>query len=66
MSTDDGVLVIGGAIGGTPYETSIVAEYKDGSWSSIGNLARVRRYHKAIKSGSDIMILGGKEEDAST
>ena len=58
--------MIGGAIAGNPYETSIVAEYKDGSWSSIGNLARVRRYHRAIKSGSDIMILGGTERGPST
>ena len=61
VSTKDSVLVIGGATNGTPYQISIVAEYKDGSWGNIGNLARNRHNHKAIRSGSNIMILGGRE-----
>ena len=61
VSTDDGVLVIGGATDGSPYQISTVAEYKDGSWRNIGNLARNRFYHKSIKLGSNIMILGGTE-----
>ena len=61
VSTDDSVLVIGGATVGYPYELSIVAEYKDQRWSNIGNLARPRHNHRAIKFGSNIMILGGNE-----
>ena len=59
VSTDDAVLVIGGTTNGTPFELSIVAEYKDQRWSNIGNLARARTNHRAIKFGSNIMILGG-------
>ena len=56
VSTDDAVLVIGG------YDSdfsSVVAEYKDGSWNNIGNLGRASAHHKTMRSGSDILILGG-------
>lgn len=58
VSTDDAVLVIGGDLGSGRF-TSIVAEYKDGSWNDIGNLARPTAQHKAMRSGSNILILGG-------
>ena len=57
VSTDDAVLVIGGNYGGG--FSSIVAEYKDGSWNHIGNLGRPTAHHRAMRSGSDILILGG-------
>ena len=66
VSTDDSVLIIGGATGGSgtiAYELSVVAEYKDGSWSNIGNLARPRHNFRATKFGSKIMILGGNENN---
>ena len=56
VSTDDAVLVIGG------YHSdfsSVVAEYKDGSWKNIANLGRPTAQHRAMISGSNIMILGG-------
>ena len=58
VSTDDGVLVIGGDQGSLTW-TSVVAEYKDESWTNIGNLARPTAQHKAMRSGSNILILGG-------
>ena len=66
VSTDDGVLVIGGSMEGPwtggPYATATVAEYKDGNWSNIGNLSRSRHNHRAFKSGSEIMIISGNDE----
>lgn len=61
ISTDDSVLVIGGEQGaGYSYTfSSVVAEYKDGSWNNIGNLARPTAHHRAMRSGSNILILGG-------
>ena len=64
VSTDDAVLVIGGdfgrpADGGLGSMSSIVAEYKDGRWNNIGNLGRPTSQHKAMRSGSNILILGG-------
>ena len=46
-------------------ESTTIAEYRDGSWSNIGNLLRKRGYHSAIKSGSDIMVIGGMEQGAT-
>ena len=65
VSTDQGVLVIGGRDHGPEHETTIVAEFRDGNWNNIGNLARKRAYHNAIKSGSEIMVIGGVERDAT-
>ena len=58
VSTDDAVLVIGGDFGSGSI-TSIVAEYKDGSWSNIGNLGQPTGALRAMRSGSNILILGG-------
>ena len=61
VSTDDSVLVIGGYLGrlNGDGDTSAVVEFKDGNWNIIGNLALARHGHRAIKLGSEIMILGG-------
>ena len=62
VSTEDSVLVTGGFLTTTSrtYDvTSAVVEFKDGNWNIIGNLAHSRGYHRAIKFGSEIMILGG-------
>ena len=66
VSTDQGVLVIGGRDDGPEWETSVVAEYRDGKWNNIGNLARKRGYHQAIKSGSEVMVIGGVERGSPT
>ena len=63
VSTDDAVLIIGGQ---HSVFSSIVAEYKDGRWNNIGNMARPTAGHiRAIRSGSNIMLLGGMWEDNS-
>ena len=58
-STNESVLIIGGFTGGFPYYTSTIAEYKDGSWKNVGNLAQARYGHGAITSGSITMVVGG-------
>ena len=58
-STDESVLIIGGATLSAPGYLSIIAEYKNGSWKNIGNLAQARDSHGAITSGSVTMIVGG-------
>ena len=63
-STDESVLIIGG---GTYDDIiSIIAEYKNGSWKNIGNLAQARDSHGAITSGSVTMILGGYSRSGSS
>jgi len=60
-STSDSVLIIGGYDNyyGSPSYTSTIAEYKDGNWKNVGNLAQARHGHGAIKSGSITMVVGG-------
>ena len=61
-STDESVFVIGGYNGtpnGSNTYTSTIAEYKNGGWKSVGNLAQARHYHGAIASGSITMVVGG-------
>ena len=62
-STDESVLIIGGFTGyggnGSPNIISTIAEYKNGSWKNIGNLAQARYVHGAITSGSVTMIVDG-------
>ena len=63
-STIDSVLIIGGydnyygPSDGQSY-TSTIAEYKDGNWKNVGNLAQARHGHGAITSGSITMVVGG-------
>ena len=57
--------MIGGRDDGPESETTIIAEYRDGNWNNIGNLLRKRGYHSAIKSGSDVMVIGGLERGAT-
>ena len=56
-STSESVLIIGGYTSEFPY-TSTIAEYKDGNWKNIGNLAQAR-HHVAITSGPITMVVGG-------
>ena len=59
-STDESVFIIGGLHnGGSITRSSIIAEYKDGSWKNVGNLAQARNTHSAINFGSAIMVVGG-------
>ena len=57
--TDESVLIIGGYTGGSPRYISTIAEYKDGNWKNVGNLAQARYGHGAITSGSVTMVVGG-------
>ena len=65
-STDESVLIIGGYTGGSPRYSSTIAEYKDGNWKNIGNLAQARAGHGAITSGSVTMVAGGESNDYSS
>ena len=65
-STSESVLIIGGYTNGSPFYTSTIAEYKDGSWKNIGNLAQARRAHGAITSGSITMVVGGIPNSGTT
>ena len=58
-STNESVLIIGGFTGGSPSYTSTIAEYKDGNWEKVGDLAQARHSHGAITSGSVTMVIGG-------
>ena len=58
-STSDSVLIIGGYTNGLPSRTSTIAEFSDGNWKNVGNLAQARRLHGAVTSGSIIMVVGG-------
>ena len=67
-STDESVFIIGGHTGGWGHtgrwgRSSIIAEYKDGSWRNVGNLAQGRNTHSAINFGSAIMVVGGYPND---
>ena len=59
-SKDESVLIIGGYTNSSPYYTSTIAEYKDGSWTILGNLAQARYQHAVITSRSDTMVVGGR------
>ena len=64
-SIDESVLIFSGRTGGSAY-TSTIAEYKDGSWKKVGNLAQARMAHSAMTSGSVTMIVGGYPNTGST
>lgn len=66
--TDESIFIIGGYTNGRPHtRTTIVAEYKNDSWSNVGNLL-IRRYnHVALSLGSTVMIIaGGNHPDHQT
>ena len=49
-----------GYTAGSPtYASDTIAEYKDGIWSNVGNLAQARYSHGAITSGSTTLVVGG-------
>ena len=58
-STDESVYIIGGFTAGSPSRTTAIAEYKDGNWKLVGNLAQARSDHSAITSGYTTMVIGG-------
>ena len=69
VSTDDSVYVIGGFTGHptedgyvSPMYSSVIAEYRDGSWNNMGNFVQARNVHGAMLLGSSIMIVGGWRE----
>ena len=64
-STVDSVYIIGGYTAGSPSCTSTIAEYKDGNWKSVGNLAQSRFRHGAITSESTTMVIGGTPNSGS-
>ena len=65
-STDESVFIIGGYTAGSPSYISTIAEYKDGNWKNVGNLAQARYAHGAITSGSITMVAGGVSNDGSS
>ena len=65
-STEESVLIMGGNTGVQPYRTSTIAQYKDGSWKNIGNLAQARQTHGAITSASVTMVVGGVPNSGSS
>ena len=65
-STSDSVLIIGGYTGVYQQKLSTIAEYKDGNWENVGNLAQARYAHGAITSGSISMVVGGEPNSGST
>ena len=65
-STSESVLIIGGYTSGSPSFSSTIAEYKNGSWKNVGNLAKARYSHGAITSGSVTMVVGGWSNNGTT
>ena len=61
-ATRESVLIIGGYTGGSPSVTSTIAEYRDGNWKNVGDLAQSRSSHGAITSGSITMVVGGNPD----
>lgn len=57
---------MGGNTGGSPTRTSTIAQYKDGSWKNIGNLAQARQTHGAITSTSITIVVGGYPNSGSS
>ncbi len=57
-STSEAIFIIGGR---TSYSTdsTTIAEYRDGSWSNVGDLKQNRLMHSSIVMGSKIMTVGG-------
>ena len=62
-SNEDSVYIIGGFDGPSDY-TDVIAQYKDGAWFNLGNLAQRKHAHGAITfthfSESITMIIGGR------
>ena len=54
------------SVNGSPSYTSTIAEYKDGNWKNVGNLAQARCCYSAITSGSITMVVGGMMESPSS
>ena len=66
-STDESVFIIGGLHnGGSITRSSRIAEYKDGSWKNVGNLAQARHNLSAINFGSAIMVVGGDPDSVTS
>ena len=69
-STEESVLIIGGITNGSPGTNgriiSTIAEYKNGSWKNVGNLAQARNSHGAITSGPFTIIVGGNAYSGSS
>ena len=64
-STDESVFIIGGTdmSGSSYFEISTIAEYKNGKWRKIGNMAQARRSSIAYIFGSSMKIIGGRHRD---
>ena len=70
VSTADSVFIIGGITYGNEADrsssiSSIIAQYKDDTWSMLGNLQQPRYRHSAtLVDYSKIMIIGGVVSDS--
>ena len=62
ISINNSVLVFGG-LGNNALSTnvlsSIVAQFKEDSWTKIGDLNRPRSGHNCILFGSEVLVVGG-------
>ena len=59
-STNESVYIIGGYTNGnSAYRSTTIAEYKEGSWKVVGNLAAGRNSHCTTTSGYTTMVAGG-------
>ena len=64
-STDESVFIIGGTSGNYPsyVELSTIAEYKNGKWRKVGNMAQARHSSIAYIFGSSMKIISGESPD---
>ena len=53
---------MGFVTGGSLKRISTIAEFKNGNWKKVGDLAQARMSHGAITLGSTIMVVGGWPE----
>ena len=59
-STKESIFILGGTVKIHPTQhTSRVAEYKDGIWKHVGDLAQAKSGIGAITSGPVTMLIGG-------
>ena len=62
-SIGESLYIIGGFQNGGSdsrlWRSSTIAQYKNGIWTNVGNLAEIRSHSGVMTLGSTIMIIGG-------
>ena len=60
VSLEDRVILLGGYTdGGQGESVKTISQYKQDSWSQIGELKLPRRGHNSILIGNEILLVGG-------